>query len=1144
VTAVQELDIGRFQPGYLVAGRFTILDSPRAGGMALVFKARDENSGSTCAIKLPRLDANPATANLAFARELSALEDLRHENIVALIDAGRDEDDNYLALEWLESSLADRLRRSPAMDWLSFYSDLGRPVLSALAYAHRRNRAHRDLKPDNLLFDAHGEVKIIDFGIATSLDAAQIGQTLRHAGSVPYTPPEADDGFRSRARDAYSWSVIATSCLTGRLFADLGAFQSALAGLDASHVPSQIFQQATSANPASRYLTAVDLLADLDSFEANRSAKEPLVVTLEVSTRGNRMLMSHWPGKDQHELDELLSSDLSAGSAAQSLLVHGTQGLRVVGATLEAICRRVSAASETLRIEEVNVLGIERAEQFRREMPQVAAITYNVSSGAGGLKAAQHLRAYEARIRIAEAVHERDEERRRKERWLDCWSAILREKERQSRFRRRSFVYSQMRRDGRYYVASCQGEIDEDTIPESLIIQKEGAPVLLFKVLDVFFDELVLELQGSYGDLVPMHGGTLETNHVAERRAILRQRNALDAVRQDSAASPRLKELLCSPSLAEAPSLSGLPDEISGLSKDKYEVLERALGVSDILAVEGPPGTGKTTLIAELIDLYLARNPGHRILLASQTHIALDHVLSKLVDKGMGHELIRIHGDQAQKVSAKISPLTLENKTRQWIEATETRARAYLETEAQKIGAKRDHVEIAVLGRQRRSVASQIHALTVQLVNVQNVLAESNSRSVSASQDQRQDAVDQTATALDEQAQIAEVLEALKTRKRRIEERITSLGEFGAELLAASDLEEVNWIELLNPDQSPDSDRFVEKVKLQMQWLSRLGPTRDFLPAVLGHARVVSGTCVGLGGLLTSVRQRFDLCIIDESSKATPTEALIPMAHSRKWILVGDPKQLPPFEDREVLEAIEGFTHDEVRRTLLDIFLRDAPPACRARLSEQRRMASSIGELISEVFYGGDLVTVRGEEARHSSIRKLFPKAVTWFSTSGARSAETPQPGFTFKNVVECNFIAELLRRINGAVPRGSEKPIEVAVIAAYSAQVRAIRLQMQSSTSSLQNIVVEVNSVDAFQGRDADICIYSVTRSNSEFRLGFQREERRLNVALSRGRDALLIVGDENFCRSIHKNNPFLDVLSYIDNDPVGCEVIRIESS
>lgn len=80
-------------------------------------------------------------------------------------------------------------------------------------------------------------------------------------------------------------------------------------------------------------------------------------------------------------------------------------------------------------------------------------------------------------------------------------------------------------------------------------------------------------------------------------------------------------------------------------------------------------------------------------------------------------------------------------------------------------------------------------------------------------------------------------------------------------------------------------------------------------------------------------------------------------------------------------------------------------------------------------------------------------------------------------------------------------------------------------------------STVDAFQGSEAEICIYSVTRSNKEGRLGFLRERPRLNVALSRGRSALIIVGDDAFCRSASGDNPFRKVLDFIEAHPEQCE-------
>src|SRR5262249_43631852 len=134
---------------------------------------------------------------------------------------------------------------------------------------------------------------------------------------------------------------------------------------------------------------------------------------------------------------------------------------------------------------------------------------------------------------------------------------------------------------------------------------------------------------------------------------------------------------VCDPSIALPPEMAGLPNDVGDLSPDKHVVLDKALGVQHALTVEGPPGTGKTTLIAELITQYLKRYPERRVLLSSQTHVALDHVLGKLRDRHMDDVLVRITRSQEAKVDQKVAPLLLTRKVDRWAARTEERARAF-----------------------------------------------------------------------------------------------------------------------------------------------------------------------------------------------------------------------------------------------------------------------------------------------------------------------------------------------------------------------------------------------------------------------------------------------------------------------------------
>lgn len=1133
------------QIGEKIGGRFEVVDAGRQGGMAWVVKAKDTQTGKICAVKIPRLDGDQELNALAFERECKALNRLHHENIVQFIDAGRDESGaNFLAIEWLHQNLSDKIQSNPPWDWESFYVDIGRPLLVALSHAHLQGIAHRDLKPDNLLFDAFDTVKICDFGIATAASSLNFGRTLRHAGSVPYTPPESDDGVRSPSRDSYSWAVVATSCLSGKLFLDLGSFHSSLHSLDHQRNPTTVLQKAASVESSKRYLSAVDLLVETDAFHKKITDQQQITVALDLSGKALRLVAANWPNTEPAELALLVQKDVNATHSAQFIESEVEQKIRLVGANLEVICRKVSPESPAFRVEEINILGMERAEMMRRDMSSIPGVYFFVCDYQSALKYAKQLRMFEMRLRVAESELERDLQRRTRERWLDCWSAFLQKKESYGREMKEKYHYTHMQRDGFRYYATCDGELDADTIGDSLIILRDNGHLLLFRVLDVLEEQIVLELQGNYHELVPMRGGVLESNHVASRQAILRQKSALEMIKRDAAVSPNLKSILCDSSTSQLPEMSGLPQLSVSLSADKHEILERALGTKDVLAIEGPPGTGKTTLISELISIYLRCYPTHKVLVSSQTHTALDHVISKLVSGGLGDLVVRIHSDRASKVDQAILPLTLEQKVKVWREKVEERARKFLSERGSSLGLNHMQVEGMILKGQRALLINQVNALTLLLEKVnETVSSTATAASTKKVKEDKEDLLDQTTTALDQAANLLEQIKELKKKKDRLDEQLSQKEYLQKDEETISSGCAVPVGDLATQvEQSPSSKLFFKLVELQLGWLARLGVTKDFYPAVLGEARVVAGTCIGLGAVLPGIQEKFDLCVIDEVSKATVTETLVPMAHSKRWILVGDPRQLPPFFESSEITSISGFSEEEVKATVLDIFLRGLPPQCKGKLVEQRRMAAGIGDLISEVFYKKELTTIRSDGDRNKVIRKLFPKPVVWYSTSrNADRQEEEQPGRTFRNLGECHLIAGLLQHIS----RGFSKPderVHVAVIAAYSAQVRALKYQLSSINSSLPNITYEVNTVDAFQGRDADICIYSVTRSNDLRKLGFQREEPRLNVALSRGRDALLIVGDEGFCRSVHVRNPFLDVLAFVDSNPKWCEVAVYE--
>lgn len=287
----------------------------------------------------------------------------------------------------------------------------------------------------------------------------------------------------------------------------------------------------------------------------------------------------------------------------------------------------------------------------------------------------------------------------------------------------------------------------------------------------------------------------------------------------------------------------------------------------------------------------------------------------------------------------------------------------------------------------------------------------------------------------------------------------------------------------------------------------------------------------------------FDLAIVDEVSKATPTEALVPMARSRRWVLVGDERQLPPYVDTALIDegVLEGYglAREDLEETLFSQLGNSLPKDRDLVLSTQHRMLEPIGELISECFYGGGLDHARPAKSNLQSLLGAFPSPVTWYSTAKLRGRREKKVGTTYWNESELRLVRELVDRLQRLAAVNDER-LDVAVISGYGEQARRMRRDLRPHNPKWTNLTLDIHPVDSFQGQERDVVIYSVTRSNADNDLGFLRSERRINVALSRAKDALVVVGDHRFCRQARGgDNPFAVVLEHIAKSE-GCTLVE----
>jgi serine/threonine protein kinase len=193
--------------------RFTLLTELGRGGMGVVWKARDEETGQIVALKLLRETyAEDPDYVTRFERELELAKRIHSRNVVQVLGYGVRDKTPYLALEFVDGpSLRERLASHGAYSWTESRPFLAQ-IAQGLADAHAAGVVHRDLKPSNVLIGSDGVAKLADFGIAKGLDLTRMTGTSTLLGTPAYLPPEGPADERS---DLYSLGVIAYEILTG-----------------------------------------------------------------------------------------------------------------------------------------------------------------------------------------------------------------------------------------------------------------------------------------------------------------------------------------------------------------------------------------------------------------------------------------------------------------------------------------------------------------------------------------------------------------------------------------------------------------------------------------------------------------------------------------------------------------------------------------------------------------------------------------------------------------------------------------------------------------------------------------------------------------------------------------------------------------
>jgi hypothetical protein len=327
----------------------------------------------------------------------------------------------------------------------------------------------------------------------------------------------------------------------------------------------------------------------------------------------------------------------------------------------------------------------------------------------------------------------------------------------------------------------------------------------------------------------------LTIDRFAANTAIKRQRAALDAVRYDGSLRSDLRTFLVRPQSVSDPiaakDLTFLQTDLDDIKKD---AVRSALGTTEFLLVEGPPGTGKTTFITEVVLQTLKSNPDARILLSSQTHVALDNAVERLQQYQGNLKIVRVGRLEDSRIAASVRPLVLENQMESWREEVVQKGKEFMDQFAASHGISKRDADVAVMLR-------RFIALDTSIRELDALIPEKTGRPTTTSEGvlgsnvgvQEEDDAELTRMRGD--------LLLLRRDKRELSRRLKETDELTEQIVSLSSRELGEWADAYLPD-SQENKRFQRMLQIHADWETRFGRGAEFHAALLTSAQVIAAT--------------------------------------------------------------------------------------------------------------------------------------------------------------------------------------------------------------------------------------------------------------------------------------------------------------
>lgn len=1124
----------------VVLGKYELLDELNKGGNAQVWKALRQVDGKSefVAVKvLFNRYGEEIVVQQMFDNEKKVLQTLQgSKNIAEYIDSGFDKpSQSYcIVIEYFELSLDEKLEKEGPILNLEKWKNAAQDLTAAVELAHRRGIEHRDLKPGNIMVRQTSpedfELVLIDFGIADVSDMTDKQITVKNYRTRFYSPSDFAS-YDQYARDIFSLAAIFIRMLNDREFDERRNLYNVFEKLkQVEQVPVSVLNfLETVISPQQTPISSISIfrtsfLRSLQAANLSSLIRIPVFISQQMVKKLNSL-------SEEMDARQIADSFRSGGVTAAFKYAKGeldNQVVYLIKDRIQLSCR--VSESGTASYFEVYAVGtidqdlneIKLANGHEIDTSKFKLVFGTSLDGLGSERIEDLLELLEPEEKSLLDNPELEEK-------LDLYRRMVEARKVAILGESSPLRYTNLENQGRRITVDLENPSE---IPElNTVWAVQGQEKDYFELVSSSND--VLEFEADSISLSLPKEGRLVRSLGLNGSSFKRQLDAIDKIRDGGIQNSLVSKVLENVEEASVGELSQPLQFFNELDLPKQRAVELALTSKDVCVIQGPPGTGKTQFIVELVQQLtndLSETP--KILLVSQTHIAVDNAIQRLRKSGFG-SIIRIGRDE--KIAQHSRDLVIERRLDAWKSNVRLSASEYTEEIARRSGSSISQLEKACLVSDFLDVIKSKDHAEVEVDEISNVTALS--------------------TQIEDEMEELELDQRKKPKDAKLDEDvellISKLSRHGfkevdlRKALATGNSDTLH----LDSEELSKLNNLVAIYRVQRDWLRRFGIDKELKQSVVKRTTLFAGTCIGFISAPFIGDIEFDVCIIDEASKATSTELLVAISRSRRVILVGDSKQLPP-NDEELLrnqKAMNDFslTAEDVTQTIFEELSKSLPKESKAMLDIQYRMDPPIGNLVSQSFYKG-LLTNGTIDSMHKLVSSIGTQ-VQWHDTSmlGEKRREE-RFRKSYQNRLEVEqliiFLQILLDKADrnelgfpaGYVP-------EFLLIAPYAKQVQEIRRTLK--LSKLDRPSINVETIDAVQGLEADFALISVTRSNGRGEFGFVGKDywRRHNVALSRAKHGLYIFGDAQFVTS--KENGFATAYKHILRNPSECQVFRLGS-